>query len=74
MRFARLGVLLCLTAGVVCGAPPDHDASSPQLAPARATPVDPEAVFRSPDETAKPGVWWHWMGSNVSKEGITRDL
>jgi hypothetical protein len=36
--------------------------------------ADPEAVFRNPPESAKPGVWWHWMGSNVSKEGITRDL
>lgn len=36
--------------------------------------IDPEAAFRSPDESAKPGVWWHWMGSNVSAEGITQDL
>jgi hypothetical protein len=36
--------------------------------------ADPEAVFRNPPDSAKPGVWWHWMGSNVSKEGITRDL
>lgn len=35
---------------------------------------DPEAVFRKPNESALPGVWWHWMGSNVSREGITRDL
>jgi len=35
---------------------------------------DPESVFHQPPESAKPGVWWHWMGSNVSKEGITRDL
>jgi hypothetical protein len=36
--------------------------------------ASPEEVFRNPPDTAKPGVWWHWMGSNVSKEGITRDL
>lgn len=35
---------------------------------------DPEAVFRSPPESARPGVWWHWMGCNVSQQGITRDL
>lgn len=39
-----------------------------------AVDLDPEQVFRNPPEIAKPGVWWHWMGSNVSKEGITRDL
>ena len=36
--------------------------------------ASPEEVFRNPPDTAKPGVWWHWMGSNVSKEGITQDL
>jgi len=35
---------------------------------------DPEVVFLTPPETAKPGVWWHWMGCNVTREGITRDL
>ena len=35
---------------------------------------DPEPAFRNPPQDAKPGVWWHWMGSNVSREGITRDL
>lgn len=37
-------------------------------------PSDPEKRFRNPPEEARPGVWWHWMGSNVSREGITRDL
>lgn len=35
---------------------------------------DPETVFRHPPFDAKPGVWWHWMGCNVTKDGITRDL
>jgi hypothetical protein len=35
---------------------------------------DPEQVFMRPPESAKPGVWWHWMGCNVTKTGITRDL
>lgn len=33
-----------------------------------------ERQFQNPPESAKPGVWWHWMGCNVTKEGITRDL
>jgi hypothetical protein len=33
-----------------------------------------EEDFINPPPTAKPRVWWHWMGSNVSKEGITKDL
>ena len=35
---------------------------------------DPEAVFRHPPLRARTGVWWHWMGSNVTKEGIVKDL
>ncbi|MFM8982086.1 MAG: glycosyl hydrolase, partial [Spartobacteria bacterium] len=39
-----------------------------------AADFDPQTVFENPPESAKPGVWWHWMGCNVTKEGITRDL
>lgn len=35
---------------------------------------DPAYVFNDPPEQAKPGVLWMWMGSNVSREGITKDL
>ncbi len=37
-------------------------------------PVDPAAIFLHPPEAAKPGVLWMWMGCNLSKEGITKDL
>lgn len=30
--------------------------------------------FASPRMEYRPYVWWHWMGSNFSKEGITKDL
>jgi len=36
--------------------------------------TDPYKIFINPPESAKPGVLWMWMGSNVSKEGITKDL
>ena len=35
---------------------------------------DPAVIFANPPEAAKPGVLWMWMGSNLSKEGITHDL
>lgn len=35
---------------------------------------DLETIFRQPPEEARPGVWWHWMGTNVSAQGITADL
>ncbi|MBK7131926.1 MAG: glycoside hydrolase [Bacteroidales bacterium] len=30
--------------------------------------------FKDPPESAKPRTWWHWTNSNVTKEGITKDL
>ncbi len=33
-----------------------------------------ESDFKNPPTIARPYVWWHWMGSNFSKEGITKDL
>jgi hypothetical protein len=33
-----------------------------------------EQGFAAPPDSAKPRVWWHWTGSNVTKEGITKDL
>jgi len=33
-----------------------------------------EKDFHNPPVKTRPYVWWHWMGSNFSKEGITKDL
>ncbi|MEI7899742.1 MAG: glycosyl hydrolase [bacterium] len=33
-----------------------------------------EKDFSNPPVEVRPYVWWHWMGPNISKEGITRDL
>lgn len=33
-----------------------------------------EELFTAPPPEARTRVWWHWMGGNVSKDGITRDL
>jgi hypothetical protein len=33
-----------------------------------------DEVFASPPQAAKPRVMWMWMGRNVTKEGITKDL
>jgi hypothetical protein len=30
--------------------------------------------FHAPSDEYRPFVWWHWMGSNFSKEGIRKDL
>ena len=45
--------------------------SLPLLAQA-ATTLDQD--FATPPPAAKPMVWWHWMGENITKEGITKDL
>lgn len=33
-----------------------------------------ESRFIYPPTFSCPYVWWHWMGSNYSKEGITKDF
>ncbi len=37
-----------------------------------ADPLD--VVFTNPPPAARPGVMWMWMGCNISKAAITRDL
>jgi hypothetical protein len=41
---------------------------------ASAKNTNPESVFLNPPASASPGVLWMWMGSNISKQGITNDL
>ena len=36
--------------------------------------ADVDDVFHNPPKSAMTGVWWHWMGSYISKEGIVKDL
>jgi hypothetical protein len=33
-----------------------------------------EQGFKEPPPAAWPRTWWHWTQSNVTKEGITKDL
>lgn len=33
-----------------------------------------DSIFCCPPDEAKPVVWWRWMGSQISKDGITADL
>lgn len=71
MRFSNvmraLGVLLamvCLAAGGL---------GVGQQAGATAAP-SMEVLFKTPPDSAKPRVWWHWLSGNVSQPGITADL
>jgi hypothetical protein len=33
-----------------------------------------ERGFKTPPDSAKPRVWWHWMNGNITREGIKLDL
>src|SRR6185295_520044 len=33
-----------------------------------------ERGFKTPPDSARPRVWWHWMNGNITKEGIRLDL
>ena len=46
------------------------------LAPTNALALELEdyLCLSKTNTSTKVGVWWHWMGSNISKEGIVKDL
>jgi hypothetical protein len=47
----------------------------PLLVPAMAVAETPSPQsFRSPPASARPWTYWWWLNSNVTREGITRDL
>jgi hypothetical protein len=48
--------------------------ASAQANPAEQTAASIEEQFRTPPESAKPRVWWHWMNGNISKDGIAKDF
>ena len=61
-------VLACIFIAISASAQPRKTALGQQKL------ADPEYVFNNPPEDAKPGVLWMWMGTNVSRQGITKDL
>lgn len=58
--------LICLFAACMPDKQPETGTSEPLRTLAE--------QFKQPADCYKPYVWWHWMGSNFSKEGITKDL
>jgi hypothetical protein len=58
--------------GVALALPTHH--SSAQSASAPRSGDSLEAGFVNPPASARPHTWWHWTGSNVTKDGITKDL
>ncbi|MBR5661275.1 MAG: hypothetical protein IKW99_06960 [Bacteroidales bacterium] len=65
MRKAIFVILaLSLLAGAVSCSKEEGEPSVKELA----------AMFGQPPLQYGPYVWWHWMGSNFSKEGIRKDL
>ncbi len=71
MKFYKpilLGFLMCSTACTEQNKTEENplaDESINQLA---------KQFVSKPAMKYRPYVWWHWMGSNFSKEGITKDL
>lgn len=56
-----------------CSAPSDRSPhSSAQGERAQLTAL--EAGFRNPPPAARPRTWWHWIDSNVTRDGISKDL
>ncbi len=62
MKRSIPAVLVCLLAGFALNAvSAEH-------------PGDLAAMFTNPPDAAKPWVYWWWLDSNATKEGITKDL
>jgi hypothetical protein len=49
-------------------------ATTTRTAAVAGAPSSLERDFLDPPASARPRVWWHWMGPNVSTAGITKDL
>lgn len=62
MQYRRLAVLTILVFTMIVG--------FPQLSHSQSL----EEGFKNPPESARPRTWWHWTNSNITKEGITKDL
>ncbi|MDR3228425.1 MAG: hypothetical protein LBT53_03305, partial [Puniceicoccales bacterium] len=61
------------TAGTASAAPTGASlAAAP--APPPHTLAELATRFTAPPDEYKPRVWWHWMGPNFTKTGITKDL
>jgi len=45
-----------------------------QIVIAQDSVAELEQGFKNPPASAWPRTWWHWTNSNVTKEGITKDL
>ncbi|MBQ2630384.1 MAG: hypothetical protein IJG13_11965 [Kiritimatiellae bacterium] len=44
------------------------------LLPSALVADDLDELFARPPRMAKTGVWWHWMGSQVTESGIVADI
>ena len=66
LKYLILAVSLICSSATVYGKPGDTDKKNPLKELAR--------MFREPPMEYRPYVWWHWMGPNFSKNGITKDL
>lgn len=63
-------ILLCiLVLGIICSCTKNNEKDSKE-----STLKELAYMFQEPPMKYRPYVWWHWMGPNFSKEGITKDL
>ena len=60
--------LLVLIVLIAQAQQPDSPTQSPETMSSLAL------QFVSPSDDFKPQTWWHWLGTNFSKEGMTKDL
>jgi hypothetical protein len=78
MRRVLLGasvLIVVFVAATLHGQQPVPPKPASAVAPQAAAKADRLATdFRTPPDSARPRVWWHWMDGNITKEGIDLDL
>lgn len=71
----HLAVIVTLMLTVACSTKVDDVEGTDKLQKDEAMSTTCLAkMFNQPSIQYRPYVWWHWMGSNFSKEGIRQDL
>jgi alpha-L-rhamnosidase len=67
----KIGPLFLLFSLILAGSGFGQAINEPQ---AKDQYADPQILFLHPPESARPGVLWMWMGTNMNKAAITTDL
>jgi len=74
MTLSRRGFCVLLSGAAFDSIHSSRGSAQTRVLPPKSEGAGESWCFASPPEWSRPQVLWMWMGSNISREGITRDL